>query len=53
MSDTNLLALPTRITATPRVQRGAAAVIAQYIQDLTHPDQAAGLAQPDLCAAAA
>jgi hypothetical protein len=48
MSDTKTLITPTRITkSTPRARRGAAAVIAQYIQDLTHPSQ------PDPCAAAA
>lgn len=36
MSDSSLLiTLPT--ATTPRARRGAAAVIAQYIQDLTHP----------------
>jgi hypothetical protein len=36
MSDTQLLPTPNT-TAAPRARRGAAAVIAQYIQDLTHP----------------
>ena len=29
----------TQTTDTPRARRGAAAVFAQYIQDLTHPTQ--------------
>jgi hypothetical protein len=32
-----LIITPDRTAATPRARRGAAAVIAQYIQDLTHP----------------
>jgi hypothetical protein len=48
MSDTNTLITPsTIVTSTPRARRGAAGVIAQYIQDLTHPSE------PDLSAAAA
>ena len=41
MSSTELLLSPTTLTTTPRARRGAAAVIAQYIQDLTHPSQPA------------
>ena len=41
MSSTGLLLAPTAIMTTPRARRGAAAVIAQYIQDLTHPSQPA------------
>lgn len=48
MSETVTLITPTETTAaTPRARRGAAAVFAQYIQDLTHPSH------PDPCAAAA
>ena len=48
MSETSTLITPSKITkGTPRARRGAAAVFAQYIQDLTHPSQ------PDPCAAAA
>jgi hypothetical protein len=48
MSDTATLITSTETTtATPRARRGAAAVFAQYIQDLTHPSQ------PDPCAAVA
>jgi hypothetical protein len=40
MSNPSPLIPTTEITpATPRARRGAAAVIAQYIQDLTHPSQ--------------
>ena len=46
MSATQLLVTPGT-TTTPRARRGAAAVIAQYIQDLTHP------AEPEPCVAAA
>ena len=46
MSDKKLLITSTT-TSTPRAQRGAAAVIAQYIQDLTHPSP------PAFCAPAA
>lgn len=48
MSDPHVL-IPnaTTTTTTPRARRGAVSVIAQYIQDLTHP------AEPDPCAAAA
>ena len=44
MSATNLLLSPNRITTTPRARRGATAVIAQYIQDLTHPTEPADCA---------
>ena len=44
MSSTGLLPAPTAIMATPRARRGAAAVIAQYIQDLTHPTEPADCA---------
>lgn len=48
MSDTTvLLTTPDLTTTTPRARRGAVAVIAQYIQDLTHPSPS------DACAAAA
>ena len=41
MSDTkNLISFRETVNA-PRVRRGAAAVIAQYIQDLTHPSEPA------------
>ena len=42
MSDTELVLTPApSITfPTPRVRRGAAAVIAQYIQDLSHSPNA-------------
>jgi hypothetical protein len=43
---TPLITAPTPTTDTPRARRGAAAVFAQYIQDLTHPSP------PDPCAAA-
>ena len=39
MSHTLPLTIPTHTTDTPRARRGAAAVVAQYIQDLTHPTQ--------------
>jgi hypothetical protein len=39
MSTTETLIAPSTTAVTPRAQRGAAAVIAQYIQDLTHPSQ--------------
>jgi hypothetical protein len=40
MSKHTPLIQTTEITqATPRALRGAAAVVAQYIQDLTHPSQ--------------
>jgi hypothetical protein len=32
---------PTRRVTAPRLRRSAAAVIAQYIQDLTHPSDPA------------
>ena len=42
MSDTNTLITISKITkGTPRARRGAAAVFAQYIQDLTHPTEPA------------
>jgi hypothetical protein len=48
MSDTNTLITLSKIaTSTPRARRGAAGVIAQYIQDLTHPSE------PDLSPATA
>lgn len=48
MSDPNTLINPSKTTvSTPRARRGAAAVFAQYIQDLTHP------AEPVLSAATA
>ena len=40
MSDASTLITPSETTnGTPRARRGAAAVFAQYIQDLTHPAQ--------------
>jgi hypothetical protein len=48
MSETKTLINPSKtMDSTPRARRGAAAVFAQYIQDLTHPSE------PDPCAAAA
>ena len=40
MSKPTPLITPSQIApSTPRARRGAAAVIAQYIQDLTHPTE--------------
>ena len=48
MSETSTLITPSKTTkGTPRARRGAAAVFAQYIQDLTHPTE------PDLSPATA
>lgn len=37
MSQTVTITNPITPTDTPRARRGAAAVVAQYIQDLTNP----------------
>lgn len=52
MSESSLL-ITSLAATTPRARRGAAAVIAQYIQDLTHPDEGASLTRTASCAAAA